>query len=394
MSHTTVREITGDEIAEVLYALATPALSPSPPLPDKAERQEIIKKRKGVTCFALYEDSLPAACAASTAMTQHVRGALYGMGGIWGVATAPAARRKGYSRRVLARLLVAMREHGQPLSGLYPFRESFYERLGYVTFPQPCKVTFAPPALLPLLNQDLGGEVEQVLTSDGFDAYQDFLRRMRERVHGMALFDHGDRDRAQRNPSWLAFARVEGEPVGVMLYDLKGDAPTEYNMRVFRFHYATSLGKYLLLAWIARHTDQANRVELMLPPYELPETWFADLNVTPERIFRAAMGRVVDVANIGGMQTGPGRFAARLSDPLCPWNEGVWRFEMLDGQLLVSETDQADCDLTIQALTALVYGTHSPADFFFRGWGNPAPQVQEIMQTMFPPMLPYLHEDF
>jgi hypothetical protein len=47
------------------------------------------------------------------------------------------------------------------------------------------------------------------------------------------------------------------------------------------------------------------------------------------------MGRVVDVARIGGMETGPGGFTARVSDPLCPWNEGVWRFETVDGKLQV-----------------------------------------------------------
>jgi predicted acetyltransferase len=394
MTHTTMREIHGDEMAEVIYTLATPALNPSPPLPDKAERQEIIKKRQGVTCFALYEEDTPVACVASTAMTQNVRGALYGMGGIWGVATATAARRQGYSRHVLARLLAALRERGQPLSGLYPFRESFYENLGYVTFPQPRKVGFAPAPLLPLLKRNLGGEVQQLLSSDGFDAYRDYLLQMRERVHGVALFDHPDRDRAQRNPVWLALARVDGKPVGVMLYDLKGDAPTEFKMRVFRFYYVTSQGKYLLLAWIARHTDQANSVEMTLPPYELPETWMADLSVKPEPIFRAPMGRVVDVAGIGSMGTGPGRFAARVTDPLCSWNERVWKFETVDGAIEVAETGAADCELTIQGLAALIYGTHDPADFSMRGWGDPSPGLQGTMRAMFPPRLPHLHEFF
>ncbi len=394
MTDITIREIQGDERAEVLYTLATPALNPSPPLPDKAERLEIIKGRQGVTSFALFEDTVPAACAASTAMTQHVRGALYPMGGIWGVATAPAARRKGYSRRVLTQLLAAIRERGQPLSGLYPFKESFYEQLGYVTFPQPRKVSFAPSALLPLLKRDLDGEVERMLSSDGFDIYRDYVLRMRERVHGMALFDHVDRHRVQRDPVWLALAKVDGEPVGVMLYNLKGDAPTQFKMNVFRFYYRTSQGKYLLLAWIARHTDQAERVEMTLPPYELPETWMADLRVSPEPIFRAPMGRVVDVARIGGMRTGPGRFTARVTDPLCPWNERVWAFETVDDALQVADAGAADCELTIQGLTALVYGAHDPADFAIRGWGNPSSPVGATMRTIFPPLVPYMHEHF
>ena len=263
-----------------------------------------------------------------------------------------------------------------------------------MTFPQPRMVRFAPTALAPLSKRELGGGVRQVLISDGFDAYRDYVLAMQQRTHGMALFDHPDKARVQRDSVWVALAEVDGEPVGVMLYDLKGDRPTEYSMRVSRFYYHTSQGKYLLLQWIARHIDQANRVEMTVPPFELPETWLADMAVTPEPVFRAPMGRVLDVAKIGGMESGPGRFAARVSDPLCPWNEGVWAFETVDGRLEVSAGKEPECELSIQALAALIYGTHDPADFYYRGWGNAAPGVQESIRRMFPPRLPYLHEYF
>jgi hypothetical protein len=122
--------------------------------------------------------------------------------------------------------------------------------------------------------------------------------------------------------------------------------------------------------------------------------WLADIEVKTEPQTRAPMGRVVDVANISGMQIGPGRFSARVTDPLCPWNEGIWQFESVGGELQVNAADEADCDLSIHALAALIYGTHDPGDFPFRGWGNPSPAVQTTMRSMFPRMLPHLHEYF
>ncbi len=62
--------------------------------------------------------------------------------------------------------------------------------------------------------------------------------------------------------------------------------------------------------------------------------------------------------------------------------------------LHVSSAKDADCVLSIQALTALLYGTHDPGDFTFRGWGDPSLQVQETMRAMFPRMLPHMHEMF
>jgi predicted acetyltransferase len=395
MTQTRIRRMSTEEMLEPMFPLTRYAFHASPPFPDKEEWEETIRQREGVTYLALFEDDTAAATMASTAMTQQVRGTLYSAGGVWGVVTHPAARRQGYSRRLMAEMLAAVREDGQSLSCLYPFRESFYERLGFVTFPLPRTAKLTPAALSPLAKRDLGGQVELVLIGNGYDTYRDYLYKLQQQVHGMGIFVHGQKAQAQKhNRSWLALAKVGGELVGLMLYDLKGERVTELHLRAFRFYYDTSQAKYLLLQWIARHVDQASEIELWLPPFEQPETWLADIRVTTESQVRAPMGRVVDVAGIGGMHTGPGSFSARISDPLCPWNEGVWQFETVAGVLQVGPAERADCDLTIQAVAALIYGTHDPDDFAIRGWGNPSPDALETMRGMFAPQVPYLHEYF
>ena len=397
MTRTTIRQIEGQAFLDALYPLTNYAFHSSPPLGDKEEWSEWVRHREGVTGFALFEDEgAPAAvaCTASTAMTQNVRGGLYGMGGIWGVATHPASRRKGYCRRLMARQLAAMHEAKRAFSGLYPFRESFYERLGYVSLPQTCKARLAPLVLAPLAKMQFAGQVELALIGEGVETYLAYLRRMQQHTHGMARIEYPDKVSAQRNRFWLATARVDGEVVGVMLYNLKGEREGEFTLHAARFYYHTSEGRYLLLQWIARHIDQANRVELILAPTELPETWLPDMSVTVETADLAPMGRVVDVAGIGGMHTGPGRFAARISDPLCPWNEATWRFETVDGLLQVAPAQEADCELSIQGLSALVYGPYDPADLPLRGWGNPSLEMQATLRAMFPRLLPYIHEMF
>ncbi|HSF81811.1 MAG TPA: GNAT family N-acetyltransferase [Anaerolineales bacterium] len=394
MTLTEIRELQPQEMAEVLYELETYALQASPPRRDREEFQSIVKELQGCTYFALYENELPVACVASTAMTQNVRGGMYGMGGVWGVATNPSARRKGYSRRLLAQLMLHNKENGRPLSCLYPFREVFYERLGYINFPRAHKVHLNIRALLPIAKKDFEGEVELVHLEKGYDEYLNLLKQMRERTHGMALFDIPDINRAQSSNLWLALAKDAGQVVGGMIYRIKGERPTEFKLSALRFYYTTSQGKYLLLGWIARHIDQTAEVELHLPPFELPETWMADLVAGLEPAWRGGMGRILDVAALAGMQASPGSFSARLNDPVCPWNEKIWRFETHNGLLQVDAAQRTDCELSIQALSALVYGTHDPADFAFLGWGNPAPELQHTMGRMFPRRLPYLHENY
>jgi predicted acetyltransferase len=394
MTASTIRRLEGDEMLEALYHLGPYAFSATPPMPEKDEWKDLRRGRRNVTYYAALEGEKPLAGGASTSMTQNVRGKIYPVSGVWGVATDPAARRKGYCRDMLRALLADTRQAGQVFSTLYPFRESFYERLGYVTFPFYRIAKLTPATLAPLLKLDLGGDVERQLSPDALDEYRQFLYELQPHMHGMGIFDAANPDSVKRYPTWVAFARFDGVLEGVMVYKLTGEEITHFKFDAMRFYYRTSRAKYLLLAWIARHVDQADRVEIQLAPSERPETWFSDMGVKVETPSYGPMGRVLDVAQIGGMTTGPGSFTARISDPFCPWNEGVWRFVTQEGKLTVTPAVEAECQLTIQAFTALVYGTHNPADFTWRGWGNPTPALLDTFRSMFPSQMPHLHEQF
>jgi predicted acetyltransferase len=394
MTNSSIRPLQGDKLLDVLYNFNMYAFHPSPPFQDKEEWAKIVRQRKGVTYHALFEDGNAVAGAGSTAMSQNVRGKLFPASGVWGVATLPAKRRKGYSRQVLASLLSAEKEAGKVFSNLYPFRESFYERQGYTTHPLPIIARLSPSSLAPLLCKDLGGKVELMLIGDAFETYRDYLTKMRPQVHGMAFFDIGDKMVAQLNRFWLALATVEGEIEGLILYNLQGEEIGKFNFCAQRFYYRTIRGRYLLLDWIARHIDQADRAEIWLPPYEHPETWLTDIQVKIESQVRAPMSRILNVAEIGGLETGEGSFSAHIIDPLCPFNQGMWKFESSAGRLQVSKAHDVDCELAIQGLSSLVFGTHDPQDFPLRGWGNPSPEIQTVLRTIFPPLLPFLHERF
>lgn len=397
MPNVVVRRLSAEEAPEVFYPIASYAFGSSPPQRNRAEYIEFKEARSNAIFVAAYEDGRAVAVAAASPMTQNVRGKLWGAGGVWGVASHPAARRNGYVRLAMSELLSLMRQAGQAVSELYPFRESFYERLGYMAFPRPHTVKIVTAGLAPLLKKNLGGSVELLSIADGYDAYRAYLLRRRERTHGMAVFDNGEGEKAaaiRRNDLWVALATAGGEVVGVMIYNLRPDS-TENVMHVRRFYYDTSQGRYLLLQWIGRHIDQAQRADLWLPPTEQPETWLTDLLTGVEHGPRAgAMGRIVDVMRLAGLPVGEGGLAVRLSDPTCPWNDGCWRIEAVGGSLCISPAAHADCELTIQGLSALVFGTHDPADFSVRGWGQASISAQGALRRIFPPMIPFMHETF
>ncbi|MBN1247512.1 MAG: sterol carrier protein domain-containing protein [Anaerolineae bacterium] len=109
----------------------------------------------------------------------------------------------------------------------------------------------------------------------------------------------------------------------------------------------------------------------------------------------APMGRVVDVSGLTGLEVGSGKFTVRIIDLLCPWNEDIWLFDGNAGALRVQPSgEEADAELMMQAISALVYGTHDPRDFAFRGWGTVPSQILEVMGRMFPRRLPHMYSQF
>jgi predicted acetyltransferase len=395
MTEITIRDLPYQEAAPHVNMLVSYALRPSPPFYDEDLYLEQLKHTDSTTRHLVaFEGDQPIACAGAGEMTQNVRGKLLEMSGIFRVATHPYARRKGYSSQVLTELLKAERDNGQAMTCLYPFRESFYGRLGYVSFPVGVKAQINIKALLPLAKQGLGEEIELVSLVDDPNLYSDYVNELQENIHGMAVFKTMFKLDPERHDCWLAIHRINGKVEALMAYRLEGSSPTKYKFSIHRFCYRKAASRYQLLGWIARHIDQTNQVVIALPVYEQPYTWFNDLNLQVECNWIAPMGRVLDVTRIDGISAGPGGFSAKIVDPTCPWNEGIWQFESQDGNLVVSPGKDADCNLTIQGLSALVYGTNSPEDFQFRDWGDPQPEAQQVMKMMFPVALPHIHEFF
>lgn len=394
MPTVTMRQVQGEELLYTNYPLRNESFFAAPQARSLEEQRYLLPYEEEKYYLVLFEEDTPVATASCAPYTQAVRGTVYPMGAIASVATHPSARRKGYSRQIMVGMYEHMYDSGQVFSGLHPFRESFYERLGYVAFPQMRYVRFPTANLLPLARRPIAGAVERLHIRDGFDIYRDFLYDIQPQIHGMSIRPPKNAA-AIRNDAqyWVALARDQGDLLGAMLYNITGFLE---DLDVRDFFYKNSQGKYLLLEYLARHVDQVKGVILKTRPEDRAETWWNDLEVNLSTRFMrpAGMGRVVIVEGIGGMETGPGAFTARISDAYCPWNNGIYRFETVDGWLTVSPAAQADCDLSIQGLGALVYLGHEPGDFVYRGWGDPSPEVQAVMRTMFPPMLPFLHEDF
>ncbi len=392
-----IREVAGEDRMSTGGPIAGYAFGASPSTPDLDQIRRGEPYREKMRTLVAFVDDQPLAALASHEMTQNVRGAVLPMGGVAGVASMPSGRRRGLVRHLFERLFELHRETALPISSLYPFRDSFYERLGYASLPSARFLTVNPEALAPLVRLDTPGSCEQVQMQDAFDEWHAFLERYQRQTHGFAL-KHVSNARHWRddNAWWVAFARDDdGEIAGAMTYKITGYGG---KMIASTFYTTSALGRYQLLDWVGRHADQVKEAVIEVAPDDLPETWFRDLNATvradAEDSWVGPMARVVDVAGLTGIGAGDGEVTLKVQDHFCPWNDGAFTFRGQGGCLTVSPGGTATSGISIQGLSALVFLGADPATFPFRGWGDPDAATADALRGLFPPVVPDIHETF
>jgi len=398
---TVVQEVFGEAILTRARFIADYAFGKSPAAPNAEGHAALLKYGSDSRFFVAMAGDSPQATATVHAMTENVRGRVLPMGGIGGVASLPSGRRQGHVRNLFVRLFTEMRADGQAVSTLYPFRESFYERLGYATFTAPRYVTFDPAHLAPIVRMHKPGWVEQVPMAEGWEPLRAFVESYQggAAAHGFALRDRAHDVRNQdENTLWVAFAYdADGATVGAMTFRITGY--TE-RLEVVALLATTTAAKYLLLEWIGRHVDQVSTASVRVGADEFAELWVRDLgetiSTTDTMAWPAPMGRVVDVAGLNGIGAGDGEIVLQIADDYAPWNTGRFRFAGRDGRLTVepAETATAAATITIQGVSALVFTGQNPADFPFRGWGDPDETAQATLRRMFPFQAPFLYEEF
>ena len=395
MNKVEIKELKGEEIDPVLE-LAFYAFFPTP-----GNIEQIMKRKpylKEDICLVLHENDKPVSGLICKPILQNIRGVLKDMCGISEVATHPEGRRKGYAKKLMKLSFEKMKENNQGFSTLYPFKESFYERLGYVSFPQIRTAIISAKALVPLLDLKLAGTVDRMDFEEGFEIYKDFLKEIRMEIHGMGILHDTELERhKEEKKMWVVVAREGEKIIGIMTYAITGFWK---DVKVRDFYCKNSLARYLFLQWFALHSDQIKNVHIPIKPDEYPETWLNDTfwgehgKIQSRDWVPSCMGRVIEVEKMSDLEVGEGKISIKISDEHCEWNNNNFTFESKEGRLSISESTDYECELSIQALSAIAYGCYNLDDFAFKGWANLSEENKAIIAKLFPKAYPYLHADF
>jgi len=392
-----IRQVTADERTDTMFPLQAYAFGPSPWA--DADREAYARRmRYFETSVSLVaeEGGQALACAAAFPMRQNVRGVVHDMAGVASVATHPSARRRGFVRELLIRLLRQMREQGCTVSALYPFRPSFYARHGYVGVPRARTASFAPEGLAHLVRAELPGEVVRLALRDGFDDYDALTLRLLGERHGFSVFDAVRTAEFRDNPQWVALARAGGEVVGGVIYrvDRFGGELVARDLLT-----TGPLGRALLLQFFARHVDQVARVSVTVGTDEVPELWGTDLQVLTEgRVEHPTrsgpMARLLAMeALTGTATTADEAITVEVVDD--DFIGGRYLVTGADGRLSVEPSrNEPQATLTCAGISALAYGVLDPVEVVTRGLGQVEASAVGPLTSLFPRHMPYLFSDF
>jgi predicted acetyltransferase len=370
------------------------AFFPSPNL-------ETLEKRKKLRKFSIenYEahvlvDNNPVSTAIIVPMKQNIRGKIFPMGGVAGVTTYPEARRKGYVKHLIKHLMEYMYDNNFVVSTLYPFRESFYGKFGWINFNQVKVAIFSPANLHPLLKMNFEGSVSRSMLKEQLHHYKQIIKEVVETQHGFCSFSDLNMDRLGESELWATVAKDKNDKaIGFMSYKISG---FEGTFDVSKFLYTTSEGKYLLLEFLARHIDQVKSINMPLYAHENIENWIFDLRpeIRSREWVPTAMGRIINLSLLSGIYVRPGKLFVNVVDEQLPKNNGSWEFSEENGMLKLQKVGEAKGKISIQALSAIVYGTYTIEDIQFQSEVELHDDQIQTLKDMFSTQKVSLNENF
>jgi predicted acetyltransferase len=350
--------------------------------------------------FGAFEDGKLQSVLTIMKVQQSIRGILKPMGGLSMVCTLPEARLKGYIRALMDHAFIDMHKSGIAVSMLEPFRDTFYARFGYIQSNDFFRLSVPLNGLrVPSKNEiDDDWTFERVTSLEAKAPYLQFIQDFALRkYHGYAFNPQiSEAEWTYRNKNrQFVFVQHRGTTKALARYRTKGYMHFEESQLIIDEMYWQDLeSQVALFYYLGTHRDQIKKLQLRLPYGEHFQHWFVDLLDWIEiKVWNPWMIRLIDVeAALTGLPAPvEGELIFALKDSHCPWNSRLYHVISDGKQLQVETTSKTpSLTLTIEGVSALVYGTNTLDVLEFQGWVKELDSsTRNLLDAWFPPLLLY-----
>ncbi|MBD0383574.1 GNAT family N-acetyltransferase [Paenibacillus sedimenti] len=291
-------------------------------------------------------------------------GKSFTMGGIAGVATWPEYRRNGMVGQLLVQSLKTMKEAGQTLSFLAPFKFEFYRKYGWEIYVDYLKYEI-PLDKLPKFQAAEGSKIVRI--AKNWELLNPIYEAHAVRYNGMLIRDEfwwNQRYFKFKKGTAAIYCNPQGEHKGYIFYQVKDKVATIHEMVFLDEEARRGLWKF-----IADHDSMIEKVQLNAPIDDALPFLTHDPKFKQEKITYFS-ARIVDVEGFLSQYPFDAREEAepvylRVSDSRADWNNGVYLLEFYENGTAAHVTKLAEGELpsdsealscSIQTLTALLIG--------------------------------------
>lgn len=340
---------------------------------------------------------------------QSVRGSLKAMGGIGGVWTYPEYRNQGCVKALMKSAFLEMRMQGISVSMLTPFKESFYESLGYAIANSTNEINIPIVSLSQYLKTSKSHNLtcDRLAATEAKDVLSNFLyenlrsQSLQPYSHGLVITDFNYEQwwHLHRQKLCVVIKR-NYQPVAMAIYaiDSSGNLPiSDRQIEISSIFWTDLESRDRLLQFFASHRDQIHSLTMPLPLDTNVHTWLNDAGKLQSSLSDPWMVRIVDIVQaLHGLPITCEPFTFALNDPHCSWNDGVFRVDGDRGSLTVKRYNgdypnlAIDFRTTIAGISALMYGTHSLDELVHKRWITDLnPATSKFLENSFTPCVIY-----
>ena len=339
----------------------------------------------------------------------YLRGQRVPVTGVGSVAVSPEHRRRGVGEAAMRAALRELRQRGSHLSLLYPFRNSYYRKLGYGTIELVHQLAVSA-ANLPL--SDEARRVRRLMLPDHLA-----VETLYERVAAQGHFA------LARNPDWwtrrlwtypgdwvVYEGRRRGQIEGYLYYEVEHSrGPFRLAVTLNEFVAATPEAHRGLVGHLATLRDQVEEIHYAAAADNVwPSLLRSAQNLRPGAeigayndtggIATGAMMRIVDVK--GALELLPlatharGELILEVEDPVLPLNSRSWALLAREGRLRVAPESARRLprlSTPVDVLAQIAAGTLSPTRAAEAGLARSTNGAAEIVNGWFAARPAYLH---
>ncbi len=319
--------------------------------------------------------------------------------GITMVGSKPEFRNRGIIRELMIKIFKDMNENNIPISILYPFKHSFYERLGYKQVDESIFYEFKISDILYKETDYSMKEVERI---------NDDIRSVYDRV--ILNFDYITKRPEflwsylyKDNYKFICYHR--NLPVGYAIIKFPKTDPwlkhPDKTILVLEAFWLDHIAKQTIFNFLWSHRDQRKYIAVSLPKSENIIDLLKAPRIKTRYVGDLSQLRIIDVkAVLENLRYTLQDFTIRFQilDELCPWNNGFFTLSSEDRDITVTFSESlevpVDVKIDIRYLAQMLAGFRTVKDLSDFGFISVDNEKIEILQNLFPLTNNYLHDFF